>query len=105
TTATATVAPTSCMTTNIGTEDGAIPAKVFDKVRARSIIGLAKLVDDDHQYAAVMYAPTAKGASAARPARTRAKIRTIRPKVASASESQRPSADRSFVETVTAGRP
>ena len=28
---------------------GAMPAKVFDNVLARSIIGLAKLVDDDHQ--------------------------------------------------------
>ena len=49
-----------------------MPAKVSDSVRARSIIGLAKLVDDDHQYAAVMYAPTANGAIAARPARTSA---------------------------------
>ena len=43
------VAPTSCITTNIGTDDGAMPAKVLDKLRATSIIGLAKLVDDDHQ--------------------------------------------------------
>ena len=31
-----------------------MPAKVSDSVRATSIIGLAKLVDDDHQYAAAM---------------------------------------------------
>ena len=36
------------------TEAGAMPAKVSESVRARPIIGLAKLVDDDHQYAAVM---------------------------------------------------
>ena len=39
-----------------------------------------------------MYAPTAKGASAARPARTSAKISTTRPKVATASDSHRPAA-------------
>ena len=31
-----------------------MPAKVSERVRARSIIGLAKLVDDENQYAAVM---------------------------------------------------
>ena len=31
-----------------------MPAKVSERVRARSIIGLAKLVDEDHQYAAAM---------------------------------------------------
>src|SRR5215218_7649348 len=82
-----------------------MPAKVSDRVRARSIVGLAKLVDDDHQYAAVMYAPTANGASAARPARTSAKISTTRPKVATASDSHRPPAERSVSETDTAGRP
>jgi hypothetical protein len=65
---------------------------------------LAKLVEDDHQYAAVMYEPTAKGASAARPPRTRAKMSTTRPNVASASDNHRPPPDRSVVETVTAGR-
>src|SRR3954469_14392287 len=102
---------------NIGTDPGAMPAKVSDRVRARSIIGLAKLVDDDHQYAAVMYAPTAKGGRAARPdpprargpgaarrARTRAKSTTIKPKVPRTSESHRPPPDRSLPETVTAGR-
>ena len=92
------------MTRNIGTDDGAMPAKVSDSVRARSIIGLAKLVDEDHQYAAVMYAPTANGASAARPARTSAKISTTRPKVARASDSHSPPAERSVVEIDTAGR-
>ena len=81
-----------------------MPAKVSESVRARSIIGLAKLVDDDHQYAAVMYAPTANGASAARPARTSAKISTTRPNVATASDSHRPPPERSVVEIDTAGR-
>ena len=46
---TAAAPPTSCMTMNIGTDDGAMPAKVLESIRATSIIGLAKLVDDDHQ--------------------------------------------------------
>ena len=46
--------PTSCISTNTGTDAGAMPANVSDRVRATSIIGLAKLVEDDHQYAAVM---------------------------------------------------
>ena len=47
-------APASCMSTNIGTDAGAMPANVFDSIRAMSIIGLAKLVEELHQYAAVM---------------------------------------------------
>ena len=81
-----------------------MPAKVSERVRATSIIGLAKLVDDDHQYAPAMYAPTANGAIAARPARTSAKISTTRPEVARASESHKPADERSVVETDTAGR-
>ena len=34
---------------NIGADDGAIPAKVFDSVRAIVTAGLAKLVDDVNQ--------------------------------------------------------
>ena len=33
------------MATNIGTEDGAIPAKVSEKIRATVTAGLAKLVE------------------------------------------------------------
>src|SRR5438309_8956025 len=92
------------MTTNIGTDDGAMPAKVLDNVRATSIIGLAKLVDDDHQYAAAMYAPTANGASAAFPARTRPKMSTTRPNVASDSDSHSPPDERWWVEMLIASR-
>ncbi len=42
-------APTSCMTMNIGADDGAIPAKVSDSVRATVTAGLAKLVDEVNQ--------------------------------------------------------
>ena len=45
----ATAAPMSCMTMNIGAEDGAMPAKVSDRVRAMVTAGLAKLVDDVKQ--------------------------------------------------------
>src|SRR4051794_34992210 len=92
------------MTMNIDTLDGAIPAKVFDSIRATSIIGLAKLVDDDHQYAAVMYAPTANGATAARPDRTSPKMRTTSPNVASASDNHSPPEDRWWVEMLMASR-
>src|SRR3954453_16258676 len=92
------------MSTNIGTDAGAMPAKVSNSVRARSIIGLAKLVDDDHQYAGVMEAQPANGPSAARPARTRAKTSTTRPNVASPSDRHSSPPDRSFVEKVIALR-
>ena len=36
----------SCITTNIGTDAGAIPAKLSDRVRAMVTAGLAKLVED-----------------------------------------------------------
>ena len=39
----------SCMSTNIGAEDGAIPAKLSDRVRAMVTAGLAKLVDEVNQ--------------------------------------------------------
>ena len=37
--------PTSCMTMNIGAEDGAMPAKVSDRVRAIVTAGFAKPVE------------------------------------------------------------
>ena len=37
-----------------GDQLGAMPAKVFDSVRANVTAGLAKLVDEVNQYAAVM---------------------------------------------------
>ena len=44
--ANASKAPSSCMTMNIGADDGLIPAKLSDIVRAIVTAGLAKLVDD-----------------------------------------------------------
>ena len=42
-------APMSCMTMNIGADAGAMPANVFDRVRAIVTAGFAKLVDDVNQ--------------------------------------------------------
>ncbi len=47
-------APAHCATTNGGTPDGAMPAKVFDSDRASVTAGLANDVEAVNQYAAVM---------------------------------------------------
>jgi hypothetical protein len=44
-TPTATAPPATCVSRNIGTELGAIPAKLSDSVRATVTAGLAKLVE------------------------------------------------------------
>ena len=44
----------TCITMNIGTLSGAMPAKVSLSMRAIVTAGLAKLVDDVNQYAAAM---------------------------------------------------
>ncbi len=46
--------PTSCISTNIGTDAGAMPAKVSENIRATVTAGLAKLVELVNQYAAMM---------------------------------------------------
>src|ERR1700729_4245009 len=57
----AAMAPHNCAATNTGTSEGRMPEKVFETARARVTAGLANDVDAVNQYAAVMYAPTAKG--------------------------------------------
>ena len=89
--------------TNAGIELGAMPAKVFENVRAIVTAGLAKLVDDVNQYAAPMYAPTANGAADPRPERATPKIDEQQPAVATASASQSPPPDRVLVDHSTAG--
>ena len=42
----ASTAPSSCITMNIGADDGSMPAKVSLSVRATDTMGLAKLVDE-----------------------------------------------------------
>ena len=46
---TASSPPTICITTNIGTLDGVMPANVFDSVRPIVTAGFAKLVEDVNQ--------------------------------------------------------
>src|SRR3954468_16463866 len=88
-----------------GSEAGAMPAKVSVKARPIVTAGLAKLVDEVNQYAAPMYAPTAAGATAARPDRARAKMSRRRPAVGTPSPSHRCPPDRCLCEMVTASRP
>src|SRR5580692_5908287 len=54
-------APIAWPTRNGGTSSGRIPANVFVAARAIVTAGFANEVDAVNQYAAVMYAPTAKG--------------------------------------------
>src|SRR5208282_729330 len=53
-------APKICATTKPGTSLGRIPANVSLAARASVTAGLANEVEEVNQYAAVMYAPTAK---------------------------------------------
>ena len=92
-----------CATRNMGTERGAMPAKVSLIVRASVTAGFAKLVEDVNQYAAVMYAPTANGATDARPERTTPNTTSSSPKVAIPSPSQSPLPVRALVDQSTAG--
>src|SRR5215472_13045463 len=88
---------------NGGTDEGAIPANVFENIRPIVIAGLAKLVEEVKKYAAPMYAPTAAGAVRARPARASAKITISRPSVATISDRKWPADARCFAEMLTAG--
>ena len=55
---------------NIGAEEGLIPAKLSESIRAIVTAGLANDVDEVNQYAPPIHAPTAKGTDAPRPERT-----------------------------------
>src|SRR5690242_10184983 len=83
---------------NAGADEGRMPANVSENIRPTVTAGLAKLVDDVKKYAAPMYAPTANGATEARADRTTPKITRSKPSVATTSPSQRPPADRVFVD-------
>ena len=72
-------APANCAPTNPGTSAGLMPEKVFVTERATVTAGLANEVDAVNQYAAVMYAPTAKGTAEGR-VRTHPSITAISPK-------------------------
>ncbi|HEX2807589.1 MAG TPA: hypothetical protein VHN80_15605 [Kineosporiaceae bacterium] len=81
-------APTIWAAMNGSAEDGAMPAKVSEKIRPMVTAGLANEVEEVYQYAAPMYALTAADDSGARPDRDRAKISPIRPVVATTSPSR-----------------
>src|SRR6266536_3824623 len=91
--------------TKPGNDAGAIPAKVSLNARPIVTAGLANEVEEVNQYADPMYAPTAAGASAARPADASAKISRISPAVATTSPSHRCPALRSVVDQDTAASP
>lgn len=85
------------------TNPGAMPAKVSDKVRATVTAGLAKLVEDVKKYAPPMYAPTAKGTTEVRLVRTRARISSSSPNVATTSLNHSAPELRAFEDTSTRG--
>ena len=66
-------------------EVGLMPAKVSVKRRPMVTAGLANEVEEVNQYAAPMYAPTAGATAVARPVRTRAKMTSTTPAVATTS--------------------
>jgi hypothetical protein len=67
--ATANVAPINCISTNIGTDSGAIPANVLLRLRATVTAGFANEVDEVKKYAPVIQAATVNGTKFARLAR------------------------------------
>src|SRR5918994_7186625 len=85
------------------TEPGAMPANVSENARPIVIAGLAKLVEEVKKYAAPMYAPTAGAARCDRSVRTRAKITSTRPAVATISARRCGPLARSVVLQETAG--
>src|SRR5690349_21612211 len=92
------------MTTNKGTDSGAMPANVSDSERATVTAGLAKLVELVNQYAAVMYPPTANATASARgDLRVPSTTRTS-PNVATASARRTPLPLRSRPDTSIASR-
>lgn len=58
------------MNMNMGAEEGLIPAKLSESIRAIVTAGLANDVDEVNQYAPPIHAPTAYGTDAPRPERT-----------------------------------
>src|SRR4029450_6614861 len=81
-----------------------MPANVSLNIRPMVTAGFANDVDDVNQYAAPMYAPTAAGATAARPLRTRAKTSKTNPVVATTSPSHSGAPLRCLVDSSIAGK-
>ena len=64
-----------------GTEDGAMPAKVFENIRRMVMAGFAKLVEEVKKYAAPI-STHRRGGGPDAPDRTSAKMTSISPSVA-----------------------
>ena len=90
---------------NIGTEAGAIPAKVSLNMRAMVTAGLAKEVEEVNQYAAPIQAATEAADSEARPVRARVRITAISPAVATSSPTHNPGAARACLGDLHRGEP
>ena len=88
---------------NIGTDEGLIPAKLSDSVRAMVTAGLAKLVEDVNQYAPAIQSPTAYGTASARPVRMQPWMTSSSPIVATTSDSHSAPDERAWVESSIAG--
>ena len=73
-----------------GALDGAIPANVFENIRATVTAGLAKLVELVNQYAPRMYPPTANAMRSGRRDRAVPKTTSSKPVVAITSASRVP---------------
>src|SRR6185437_8561648 len=101
-TTTARAPPMTWAAMNAGADEGAMPAKVSENIRPTVMAGLAKLVEEVKKYAAPMYAPTAAAADRLRPDRARAKITTMSPRVAIASDRKCAGVARCLVEMLTA---
>ena len=101
-TATATAPPTTWAPMKLGTDEGAMPAKVSENIRPIVIAGLAKLAEEVKKYAAPIYAPTAAAAVRLRPVLASAKITKIRPRVAMISDRKWPGEARCLAEMLTA---
>src|ERR1700679_2566511 len=97
-------APASWAATNPATSAGLIPANVLLTDRASVTAGLAKDVDAVNQYAAVIYAPTAKGTAAGLCLR-HPQITESSPKVAMNSLKSWAAPERTCVDAKKRGRP
>src|SRR5438309_2988453 len=88
---------------NPGASAGRMPVKVSEAARASVTAGLANDVDDVNQYAAVMYAATAKGVMPGR-AREQPQMTDISPNVAVNSPTSGPTPARTCCAAEYSGR-
>ena len=94
--------PTTWAPTKLGTDDGAIPANVFEK-RPTVMAGLAKLVELVKKYARTDVGTDRGRRCGRRPERAKAKITSSSPSVATTSERKWAGDARCFVEMLDRG--